>query len=357
MVRAAKTITALTLLASVVCATGYVQPAAAQSSRDFVYVVGSSTVYPFATVVAERFGRNTGFKTPKVEATGSGGGFKLFCDGVGVDTPDISKSSRPVKRSELDACVAGGVTRILEVKLGYDGIVFANALTGPTVRLTRTDIFFALAKQVPGGRAGTLIPNPNETWADVNPALPDSRIEVFGPPPTSGTRDEFLELAMQIGCDSVEWIRALRETDVSRYRSVCHTIREDGAFVEAGETDNLIVQKLEANPRAFGIFGFSFLDQNTDKVKGATIDQVAPTFEAIADGSYPISRPLYFYVKVAHVDLIPGLREFLGEVTSERAWGDDGYLADRGLVPMPPEERAVVAATVRDLAPMNLARN
>jgi phosphate transport system substrate-binding protein len=320
-------------------------------------MVGSSTVYPFATVVAERFGRGTPYRTPKVESNGTGGGFKLFCDGVGVSTPDITNSSREIKRSELEACVANGVDDIVEVKIGYDGIVFANALEAPVVELTRADIYYALAKDIPGDEAGTVVANTNRTWADVNPSLPDIRIEVLGPPPTSGTRDEFVELAMEIGCDGVDWIRALRETDFDRYRALCHTIREDGAFVEAGENDNFIVQKLEANPRAFGIFGFSFLDQNPEKVKGASIDGIVPTFDAIADGDYPVSRPLYFYVKGAHVDVIPGLREFLRELTSERAWGDDGYLADRGLIPMPPAERRQVATDVRDLAPMNLVRN
>lgn len=327
----------------------------AQSGRDYVYVVGSSTVYPFATVVAERFGRGTEFKTPKVESTGSGGGLKLFCDGVGVDHPDVTNSSRAIKQSEVDSCAANGVTEIIEVKVGYDGIVMANALNAESVALSRADIFMALAKEVPGASDGELIENPNETWADINPALPDVRIEVLGPPPTSGTRDAFVELAMEGGCKSVAWIAALKKTDKNRYKAICHTIREDGAFVEAGENDNLIVQKLEANPNAFGIFGFSFLDQNMEKVKGALVDGVAPTFDAIADGDYPVSRPLFFYVKKAHVDVIPGLRGYLREFTSERAWGEEGYLSDRGLIPMPDDERGEVAAAVRDLTPLSLA--
>ncbi|MEO1201913.1 MAG: substrate-binding domain-containing protein [Pseudomonadota bacterium] len=345
------------MLASVAVSALLPAPVAAQGSRDYVYIVGSSTVFPFATIVAERFGRNTQYKTPKVESTGSGGGFKLFCDGVGIGTPDISNSSRRIKPSELVACDKNGVRDIVEVKIGYDGIVFANSLRAPTFRLTRADIYLALAKNIPGGEPGELIPNPHRTWADVNPSLPKLRIEVLGPPPTSGTRDEFVELAMQIGCDDVDWIRALKESDPARYRRVCHTIREDGAFVEVGENDNLIVQKLEANPRAFGIFGFSYLDQNTDKVKGASIDGIAPTFEEIADGDYPISRPLFFYVKGAHVELVPGLKRFLEELSSERAWGDDGYLADRGLVPMPTAERQRFATLVRELVPMNVASN
>ena len=327
--------TALVLLASAVVATAISGTANAQAGRDYIYIVGSSTVFPFATVVAERFGRGTEFKTPKVESTGSGGGLKLFCDGVGVDHPDITNASRAIKQSEIDKCAGNGVTDIVEVKIGYDGIVIANAINATPMSLSRADIFLALAKEVPGENEGELIENPYKTWADVNSELPDIPIEVLGPPPTSGTRDAFVELAMEGGCKTVPWIKALKSSDGNRYKAICHTIREDGAFVEAGENDNLIVQKLEANPEAFGIFGFSFLDQNTDKVKGAQIDGVAPTFDAIAVGDYPVSRPLYFYVKKAHVDVIPGLRGFLREFTSERAWGDEGYLSDRGLIPMP----------------------
>jgi len=327
----------------------------AQASRDYVYVVGSSTVYPFATVVAERFGRGSEFKTPKVESTGSGGGLKLFCDGVGVDFPDVTNSSRAIKSSEVESCAASGVTDIVEVKIGYDGIVFANAIGAETMKLSREDIFLALAKEVPGTVAGELIDNPYRTWADVNPDLPAIDIEVLGPPPTSGTRDAFVELAMEGGCKATSWIAALKSSDKNQYQAICHTIREDGAFVEAGENDNLIVQKLQANPSAFGIFGFSFLDQNMEKVKGSLIDGVAPTFDAIADGEYPVSRPLYFYVKKAHVDVIPGLRGYLREFTSVRAWGEEGYLSDRGLIPMPDEERGEVAAAVRDLTPLSMA--
>lgn len=327
----------------------------AQSGRDYVYVVGSSTVYPFATVVAERFGRGSEFKTPKIESTGSGGGLKLFCDGVGVDYPDVANSSRAIKSSEVELCAKHGVTEIIEVKIGYDGIVIANALNSATMTLSRRDIFMALAKAVPGENAGELIDNPYETWADVNPELPAIKIEVLGPPPTSGTRDAFVELAMEGGCATVPWVNALKKLDENQYKTICHTIREDGAFVEAGENDNLIVQKLQANPHAYGIFGFSFLDQNREKVKGAMVDGIAPTFDAIADGQYPVSRPLFFYAKKAHVDVIPGLRGFLREFTSERAWGEEGYLSERGLIPMPEEERKSVAANVRDLTPLSLA--
>ncbi len=330
-------------------------PSFAQSGRDYIYIVGSSTVYPFSTVVAERFGRGTTFKTPKVESTGSGGGLKLFCAGIGAEHPDITNSSRAIKQSEVDNCEANGVTDIVEVKIGYDGIVVANALRSRPMELTRADLFLALAKRVPGAADADLVDNPYRTWAEVNPDLPAVRIEMLGPPPTSGTRDAFVELAMEGGCQTIPWIKALKSTDGSRYREICHTIREDGAYVEAGENDNLIVQKLEANPDAFGIFGFNFLDQNSEKVKGAKVDGVLPSFDEIAAGTYSVSRPLFFYVKKAHVDVIPGLRRFLREFTSERALGDDGYLSERGLIPMPTEERGEVAAAVRDLAPLSLA--
>ncbi len=327
----------------------------AQSARDYVYVVGSSTVFPFATVVAERFGRATLFKTPKVESTGSGGGFKLFCDGVGVDYPDISNASRAIKPSELAACRANGVEDIIEVKIGYDGIVIAASKDAPLSEVTMQELFLALARDVPGKVPGELVRNPHRLWSDINPDLPDARIEVLGPPPTSGTRDELVEQAMEAGCQTVSWIAALEDSNPERYRSVCQTVREDGAFVEVGENDNLIVHKLQSNTRALGIFGFSYLDQNLDKLKGITVDGVSPDYERIASGEYPISRPLYFYIKRAHVDVIPGLRAFLEELTSERALGDEGYLSDRGLITLSADERARVAADVRSLSTMPFA--
>ena len=312
----------------------------AQSGRDYINIVGSSTVYPFATVVAEKFGKSTKFKTPKVEATGSGGGFKLFCAGVGMQHPDVSNSSRRIKQSEVDQCKKNGVDEIIEVKIGYDGIAIANSKKSKPVPLSLKDIFLALAKEVPNPKGGeTLTENPYKTWKDVNPKLPDQPIEVLGPPPTSGTRDAFAELAMEGGCKTIEWIKALKKKDKKQYKKICHTVREDGAYIEAGENDNLIVQKLEANPNALGIFGFSFLDQNGDKVQASPINGVNPEFDSIADGQYPISRPLYFYLKKAHVKVIPGIKAFMAEFTSEKAWGDEGYLTDRGLIPMPKKER------------------
>ncbi|MGB2040534.1 MAG: PstS family phosphate ABC transporter substrate-binding protein [Porticoccaceae bacterium] len=326
--------------------------ATSSMARESIEVVGSSTVYPFSTVVAERYGRASGQLTPKIESTGSGGGMKLFCSGVGTNYPDITNSSRRMKSSEFKKCQANGVKEVIEVQVGYDGIVIANSVESAPVELSRKDIFLALAAQVPGAAEGELIDNPYTTWKQVNSALPDTAIEVLGPPPTSGTRDAFAELALEGGCKKFAWIKAMKKTDKSAYKALCHTIREDGAYIEAGENDNLIVQKLQANPAALGIFGFSFLDQNADKVQGANIESVEPTFESIADKSYPISRPLYFYVKKAHVGVVPGIEGYLKEFTSERAWGEDGYLAEKGMIPLPLEERKAMAKNTRSLVPM-----
>jgi phosphate transport system substrate-binding protein len=324
----------------------------AQAVRDYISIVGSSTVYPFATVVAERFGRNSSFKTPKIEPTGSGGGLKLFCNGIGVEHPDIANSSRRITPSEVETCASNGVEDIVEVKIGYDGIVLANSTAVKPIDLTLRDIYLALAKNVPDpAGAQRLVENPYRRWSDVNGALPAVNIEVLGPPPTSGTRDAFLELAMEGGCKSFPWVAALAR---DAYLSACHTIREDGAYIEAGENDNLIVQKLAANHQAFGIFGYSFLEQNFDKVQGAHVGGVAAEFDSIADGEYPISRPLYFYVKKAHVDVIPGIREYLKEFTSDSAWGDFGYLSDKGLIPLAEDERREVIAQVTSLENMQL---
>ena len=329
---------------------GFSNPAAAGASRDYISIVGSSTVYPFATVVAEQFGKTTRFKTPKIESTVSGGGFKLFCAGVGVQHPDITNASRRIKTSECETCFKNGVKDIVEIKIGYDGIVLANSQKAGVFKLSRKDIFLALAKDVPDPQGGeTLIPNPYKTWKDVNPSLPATRIEVLGPPPTSGTRDAFVELAMEGGAKKFAWIEAMKNKNKQQYKAICHTVREDGAYIEAGENDNLIVQKIEANPNAMGIFGFSFLDQNTDKIHGSVVDGVSPTFEAIAGGDYPVSRPLFFYVKKAHVDKIPGIRQYLREFTSEKAWGSDGYLSDKGMIPMPDDEREKFSSDGKNL--------
>ena len=329
-----------------------VQIAHAQA-RNYVSIVGSSTVYPFATVVAEQFGKSTKFRTPKIESTGSGGGLKLFCAGIGVNHPDITNSSRRIKQSEVERCNENAVGDIIEVKAGYDGIVLANSKATDVMEVSRRDIFLALAREVPNPAGGDdLVPNPYQTWKDVNDALPDRKIVVLGPPPTSGTRDAFAELALEGGCKTFGFIKAMKK---NAYKSVCHSIREDGAYVEAGENDNLIVQKLESDPDAFGVFGFSFLDQNLDKLQGSLVDGVPPEFEAIADGDYPVSRPLYSYVKKAHMGQIPGIEGYLAEFTSDKAWGEEGYLTDKGLIPMPEEERMKFAADVKNLTPLELA--
>lgn len=337
----------------------------AHAARDYINIVGSSTVYPFSTVVAERFGKSTQYKTPKVESTGSGGGLKLFCQGVGVQSPDITNASRRIKASEVALCNQNGVTEIVEVLIGYDGIVLGYSKQAADITLSRKDLFLALAKKVPSADGSqTLVENPYQTWHDVNPALPKRKIEVLGPPPTSGTRDAFSELVLEGGCKKIAWIADLEtrsevaeKADDSQlsdalhhqYKDICHTVREDGAYIEAGENDNLIVQKLSANPNALGIFGFSFLDQNADKIKGANIDGSEPTFETIADGSYPVSRPLYFYVKSAHVGVVPGIAEYLGEFTSEKAFGEEGYLTEKGMIPLKDSLRKKIAAEVKQL--------
>ena len=324
----------------------------AAEARDQIRIVGSSTVFPFATAVAEEFGKTTGHKTPVVESTGSGGGLKLFCGGVGVDYPDVTNASRRIKSSEVERCAENGVTDITEVKIGYDGIVLANSKATEPFSITLRQLYLALAKDVPSD--GGMVPNPNQTWADVDPSLPAVKIEVLGPPPTSGTRDAFVELAMEGGCNTFPDIKAMKKQDKKAYKAICHAIREDGAFVEAGENDNLIVQKLRANPSALGIFGYGFLDQNRDKVQGSGINGVEPDFDTIADGSYPVSRSMYFYVKKAHVGVIPGIDEFVATFTDEDAWGPYGYLADKGLIPLPDADREAMRTQATSMAQLSM---
>jgi phosphate transport system substrate-binding protein len=357
------------------------------AGRDVVSIVGSSTVYPFATVVAERFGRSTSFKTPKIESTGSGGGLKLFCKGVGADTPDITNASRRIKKSEYDSCQKNGVTDIVEVLVGYDGIAVANSKEAKQLTLSRKDLYMALAKMVPN-KDGKLVPNPNKTWKDVNASLPAIKIEVLGPPPTSGTRDAFAELALGGGAKKFDDLKKLRgmksdqkdeilammdKLGLSRsvyeqlekkkgkapkgkdiFKTIAYAVREDGAYIEAGENDNLIVQKLVANPDAMGVFGFSFLEENGDKVQGSLIDGVEPSFDSIATGDYPVSRPLYFYIKKAHVGKIPGIQEYAQEFASAKAMGEDGYLPEKGLIPLSGEELKKVQAAISNLTPLEM---
>lgn len=335
-------------LGAAVALTASLAAATAADARDQIRIVGSSTVYPFATVVAERFGKSTKFKTPVIESTGSGGGLKLFCGGIGEGHPDITNSSRAIKKSEVERCAKNGITNITEVKIGYDGIVLANSKKADLAKLTKKQIFLALAKDIPDGKGGFKA-NSYSKWSEIDASLPNRKIEVMGPPPTSGTRDAFVELAMEGGCKAFKEITALKKTEGKKYKAICHSVREDGAFIEAGENDVLIVRKLEANPNAFGIFGFSFLDQNADKVQGSLIEGKSPTFENIASGDYGVSRPLYFYVKNDHVKTIPGIREYLAEFTNDKAWGEEGYLTDKGLIPMPTAERNKYMSDAKNL--------
>ncbi len=343
------TATLKTTLSLAFALAGAVSMTTLAQARDQIRIVGSSTVFPFSTAVAEQFGQNTSFKTPVVESTGSGGGMKLFCTGAGEQTPDITNASRRIKEREFKACVENGVTPV-EVKVGFDGIVMGSAKGGVQLDLTPELIFRALAKEIPVD--GKLVANPNKTWKDVDASLPDVKIEVLGPPPTSGTRDAFAELALEGGAKKIEMLAAMRKDDKKAFKKVAHAVREDGAYVEAGENDNLIVQKLEANPNAVGIFGFSFLDQNSDKIQGSMVAGKEPTFENIASGDYPISRSLFFYVKKEHVGVIPGVEEFVAEFTDEDTWGDDGYLADKGLIPLPEDERAKIAEEAASMKPL-----
>ena len=319
-------------------------------ARDQIQIVGSSTVFPFATAVAEKFGSKTQYKTPIVESTGSGGGMKLFCAGIGQKTPDIANSSRRIKKREFNKCLKNGVT-VVEVKIGYDGIVLANSTMGSKLDISLKHVFAALARKIPGPD-GSLIMNPYIKWSDIDLALPNIKIKVLGPPPTSGTRDAFAELAMEGGAKKFPSLAALRKKDKRAFKKIAHAIREDGAYVEAGENDNLIIQKLGANSDSFGIFGFSFLDQNADKVQAASVNGIDPEFELISSGDYPISRSLYFYVKKQHVGIVPGMAEYVAEFVNEDSWAEEGYLAEKGLIPLSADDRKVIANDVKSLKPL-----
>ncbi len=350
------------------------------SARDTISIVGSSTVYPFATVVAERFGKSTDFPTPKIESTGSGGGLKLFCTGLGVQTADITNASRRIKQSEIDLCAENGVADIVEVKIGYDGVAMANSKSAPQMSISRKDLFMALGKSVPGPD-GKFIENPYKTWQDVNPDLPATKIEVLGPPPTSGTRDSFNELGLEGGARQIPDVAALYDmkgdlaameamaaklgiekafaaakaskgdavTGKDVVKIVGRAIREDGAYIEAGENDNLIVQKIIANPNAVSVFGFSYLDQNADALQGVAIDGTVPAFDAISNGEYNMSRAMFFYVKKAHIGTIPGMEEYMAEFASEDAIGQEGYLLDRGLIPQTGAELEATMSAIKEL--------
>ena len=320
------------------------------AARTQIRAVGSSTVYPFATAVAERLARaNPNIKPPVIESTGTGGGIKLFCAGVGEQFPDIANASRRIKSSEVKACAQNGVTAITEIQVGIDGIAFSTAKATPISGVSTLDIYKALAK-TPFGK-----PNKTKTWKDVNGSLPATPIRVFGPPPTSGTRDAFGELIMTAGCSTSPAMLALKKSDENRFKAICTGVREDGAYVESGENDNLIVQKLESNPGTIGLFGYSYLEENADKLKGIAINGVVPTYDSIAAFKYPGSRPLYIYVKNAHVRAIPAIKAYVAEFTKEAAWGPGGYLVKRGMIAAPTPIRAKSAAAARALTPLNPA--
>jgi len=303
-------------------------------ARDQLSIVGSSTVFPYTQAVAEEFANKTGMKAPVVESTGSGGGMKIFCQGIGTEHPDITGASRAIKDSEKQLCAENGVDDITEVLIGYDGLSIAVSREGTAFDLTKAEIYQALAAQVPVD--GKLVDNPYKKWSDINPNLPDTEITVYGPPPTSGTRDAFVDLAMRKGCKQLDYFK---DADKATVKKECSAMRTDGPFIEAGENDNLIVQRLEADPNAYGIFGYSFLFENQDKLQAVKVGGVEPSADTIASGDYGISRPLYFYVKNAHRDVIPGMKEFLAEYVSEEAFGPGGYLTERGLVALPDAKR------------------
>jgi len=315
-------------------------------SRDQVRAVGSSTVYPFAKAVAESLTKsNPAIKSPITESNGTGAGMKLFCAGVGAQHPDIENASRRMKKSEFEDCVKNGVDKIVEIQVGLDGVAFAEAKGGLGLKLTPEDVYKALAAN-PYGKANTA-----KTWKDVNPAYPAEPILVYGPPSTSGTRDALKELILMKGCDANAEMKALKDSDKEKHDKVCGEVRSDGAYVDSGENDNLIVQKLEANPKAVGIFGFSYLEENADKLVGLTMNGVEPTYASISDFSYPGARPLYIYVKAAHLDAIKGLREFVAEWA--KSWGKDGLLAKQGMVVAPDDVLAKSAKAASEFSLLN----
>ena len=322
-------------LASAALAGSISAGSAPAMARDTISIVGSSTVYPFATVVAERFGTNSDFPTPKLESTGSGGGLKLFCQGIGTQHPDITNASRRMKPSEYELCQGNGVEDITEFRIGSDGIVIASSSEAENLDITLEQLFLALGKQVPDpDDESKLIDNPYENWSDVDSSLPNKPIMVMGPPPTSGTRDAFVELAMQGGCEELPAVADMSEDDME---GVCHSIREDGAFIEAGENDNLIVQKLIDDTDMYGVFGYSFLEENADRLQAARLNGMVPTVENISADEYPVARSLFFYVKKAHIGVVPGITEYAEEFTSAGAMGPNGYLKTVGLI-VPPRD-------------------
>jgi phosphate transport system substrate-binding protein len=335
-------LTATLALSALIAGCGGAQ----NSTRDQIRAVGSSTVYPFAKVVADSLTTtNPDFKSPIIESTGTGAGMNLFCAGVGPQTPDIANASRRIKSSEYETCAANGVTEVVELQVGLDGIAFAQTKGGLDLALTPQDVYEAIAAN-PYGK-----PNTAKTWKDVNPAYPAEPILVYGPPSTSGTRDALKELILAKGCDSNPEMKALKESDKDKHEAICTEVRSDGAYVDSGENDNLIVQKLEGNPKAIGVFGFSYLEENSSRLDGLTMNGVEPTYQSIANFEYPGARPLYLYVKKAHVDAIKGLKDYV--IAWTNGWGEDGILARAGMVVSPQDVRAKYAAVANNMTPLD----
>lgn len=322
----------------------------AQAARDYVWAAGSSTVFPFTTRVAENFSRKTGMKAPKVESLGTGGGIKLFCSGVGDNFPDIANASRRMTAAEFDTCRANGVTDIVEMKVGFDGIVIAADRNAPDYQFRLPHLYLALGANVL--RGGKFVPNPYTNWNEIGPGLPDNRILVYGPPPTSGTRDAFVELGIEASARTFPTAAALRERDEDEFKQMTHPLRREG-WVDSGENDNAIVQTLTKTPGSLGVFGYSFLEENGDKVKPMSIDGVAPTVANIAQGTYPLSRSMYIYVKKAHVGVTQGLQEFVTEFASDAATGRGGYLQGRGLIPLPADQHEAMKAVASGMTTMS----
>ena len=325
-------------------------PVAAQQMRRNIRIVGSSTVYPFSRAVAEHYSRaNPGIPAPIIESTGTGAGFKLFCGGVGASHPDISNASRRIKLSEFRSCAANGVSQITEVQIGLDGVALATARAPGLSNLTTQELYYALAK-APFGKA-----NPTKTWKDVNRAYPAIPIRIYGPPSTSGTRSSVEDLLMEPGCASSPAMAAMKKTNEARYNQICKGVREDGAYVASGENDNLIVQKLEANPGAVGLFGYSYLEENLSKLRGISLNGVQPSYETIASFRYPGARPMYIYIKNAHLDAIPGIRAYAAEYVREGTFGASGYLRQSGLIAMSNAQRQRSARFATSMTPMTSA--
>lgn len=340
--------------AAVMAAMGVLAFAPMAEAREQIRIVGSSTVYPFTTAVAEQFGKSGGGKTPVVESTGTGGGMKLFCAGVGESHPDLTNASRAMKKGEFEDCQKNGVKDIVEIKVGIDGLTIAQSKAGPGIKLTMEQVFLALAEQVPD-KDGKLVANPYKNWSDINASLPGIKILILGPPPTSGTRDSFHELFMEVGAKSVASLKDMQKADAKGFEKLWKSIRKDGAYVEAGENDNVIVQKLEGDKNAFGIFGYSFLEENLAKLRGVAIDGVEPDYDNIAAGKYKGSRPLFVYVKKQHVGVVPGIDKFVEEYVSAKAMSKDGYLARKGLVALPKAEADKVAASAKAMTVLTAA--